>query len=315
MAGTPSEGRRKTRSGMEYSPFATAIALHIPGVRLTQLLRRRDEGPDSDTDSLNESDDGLDDELEAEPQPHAPRPSATPATAPPPPPPPNNVHPRSVIRIARAPPPLKKTTKATLEQVKARRLLKKHAKDRAARSVDRERCRINAGSRLKGITRLRLRQTAPALQLNLNLGDYVAPVAASGWQAVRQTETDTRHTPVIDADHHILLVLGGEPPNEAAWSSVATDAADQLQAAAIEIYTEPKWRRKAGLGEDVPRRGSHAAKHAGAAMGGRQRYPAEPRARRTEPRHIRRPLWAQVPPTHRRLDEPLSYGNFDYHKT
>ncbi|KAJ7782956.1 hypothetical protein B0H16DRAFT_1658374 [Mycena metata] len=46
-----------------------------------------------------------------------------------------------------------------------------------------------------------------------------------------------------------------------------------MEEAAKEIYTEPKWRRKAGLDDPSPRRGSHHAKHVGVAMGGGQRYP------------------------------------------
>ncbi|KAJ7038838.1 hypothetical protein C8F04DRAFT_950769 [Mycena alexandri] len=88
------------------------------------------------------------------------------------------------------------------------------------------------------------------------------------------THAPREPTPIIDADRHILLVLGGQPPNDLEWdTAVAEKAADGMQAAAIEIYTEPKWRRKASLAEDAPRRGSHAAKHVGAAMGGGQRYP------------------------------------------
>ncbi|KAJ7713338.1 hypothetical protein B0H16DRAFT_1341475 [Mycena metata] len=81
-------------------------------------------------------------------------------------------------------------------------------------------------------------------------------------------------TPVIDADRHILLVLGGSPPNDLSWGpDVADNAAAAMQEAAIDIYTEPKWRRKAGVAANSPRRGSHAAKHVGAAMGGGQRFP------------------------------------------
>ncbi|KAJ7768415.1 hypothetical protein B0H16DRAFT_1308007 [Mycena metata] len=46
-----------------------------------------------------------------------------------------------------------------------------------------------------------------------------------------------------------------------------------MEAAAQEIYTGPKWRRRAGLDDPVPRRGSHHAKHVGVAMGGGQRHP------------------------------------------
>ncbi|KAJ7044746.1 hypothetical protein C8F04DRAFT_941520 [Mycena alexandri] len=46
-----------------------------------------------------------------------------------------------------------------------------------------------------------------------------------------------------------------------------------MQDAAIEIFSEAKWRRKADVAAGAPRRGSHAAKHVGAAMGGGQRHP------------------------------------------
>ncbi|KAJ7038454.1 hypothetical protein C8F04DRAFT_951078, partial [Mycena alexandri] len=81
-------------------------------------------------------------------------------------------------------------------------------------------------------------------------------------------------TPVIDADHNILLLLGGFPPNEEAWGpDVAAKAAKEMEAAAKEIYAGPRWRHKAGLDGPTPCCGSHAAKHVGVAMGGGQRYP------------------------------------------
>ncbi|KAJ7015827.1 hypothetical protein C8F04DRAFT_1284627, partial [Mycena alexandri] len=153
-------GRCKTRSGAEYSPFANAIALRLPDVCLAQLLERRDNGPDSDTDSLDESDN----DLEPPAPPREPAPGATPTlplrpatfirVAPPGHLPgtrlPNGLMLGSVIRVARQVPPPKKASSA---EIKARCLLKKHARDRAARSLEREVLRTKAGSRLKGITR------------------------------------------------------------------------------------------------------------------------------------------------------------------
>ncbi|KAJ7019274.1 hypothetical protein C8F04DRAFT_1276466 [Mycena alexandri] len=278
---------RRTRSGAEYSPFANAVALSLPGIHLAQLLQRRDEGPDSDTESLDDSD--SDDGNDPPPPPTPPRPSTFIRVAPPGHPPstrlPNGLMPGSVICVA-----------PTTAEVKARRLLKKHAKDRDARRVDREQRRINAGSRLKAVSRLRVRQAVSALQLNITLEDLAVPVASSGWQAIRQDEPEARAqsleeiqrmrpdmlvydwqgapTPVVDGDRNILLLLGGFPPDDPTWATeVAGKAAEQMEAAALEIYSGPKWRRKAGLDDPVPRRGSHAAKHVGTAMGGGQRYP------------------------------------------
>jgi hypothetical protein len=42
--------------------------------------------------------------------------------------------------------------KASRAEVKARRLARKHLKDRTVRRADREQRRINAGNRLKGVT-------------------------------------------------------------------------------------------------------------------------------------------------------------------
>ncbi|KAJ7018042.1 hypothetical protein C8F04DRAFT_1278404 [Mycena alexandri] len=93
------------------------------------------------------------------------------------------------------------------------------------------------------------------------------PIAAlrSGWQAIHQTESDLRDCDLDEMKHH--------QPQFSSASSVTTNAADKLQGATIEIYTEPKWRHKIGLREDVPRWGAHAAKDVGAAMGCGQRYP------------------------------------------
>ncbi|KAJ7709333.1 hypothetical protein B0H16DRAFT_1344499, partial [Mycena metata] len=80
--------------------------------------------------------------------------------------------------------------------------------------------------------------------------------------------------PVIDADRNILSLLAGFPSKDKAWDAdVATQAAEGMEAAAKEIYTGAKWHRKAGLNDPVPRRGSHATKHVGVAIGGGQRYP------------------------------------------
>ncbi|KAJ7029082.1 hypothetical protein C8F04DRAFT_1188014 [Mycena alexandri] len=273
MAEWENSGRCKTRSGVEYSPFANAVALHLPGVHLAQLLERRDDGPDSDTDSLDDSEDDLND-LNDPPQPPKPTHSAAPTppprpstfirVAPPGHPPgtplPNGLMPGFVIRVARQ---VLSPKKATTAEVKARRLLKKHAKDRASRALEREVLRAKTGGRLKGVTRLHVRQAAPALQLSLSIHDLAAPVAASGWQGVRQEEPDAAHhsleemrrlrpdmrifdwdgstssstpTPVIDADHNILLVLGGSPPNDSSWGpDVADNATAKMQEAAIDI--------------------------------------------------------------------------------
>ncbi|KAJ7085996.1 hypothetical protein B0H15DRAFT_782264, partial [Mycena belliarum] len=81
--------------------------------------------------------------------------------------------------------------------------------------------------------------------------------------------------PVIDRDRRVMLVLGGFPPNAPDWpGAVAAEAASAMEAAACEVYTESKWRRKAATtAANVPRRGPHAAEHVGPAMGGGQSYP------------------------------------------
>ncbi|KAJ7715057.1 hypothetical protein B0H16DRAFT_1742274 [Mycena metata] len=271
-------------------PFGNAVALRLPDIHLVNLLRRRDKGPDSDTESLDDSDsDGDDNAAPAQPCPRKPdapqpRPSTFIRVAPPGHPPgtrlPNGLMPGPVIRVARAAPPPKKATAA---EVKARRLVKKHQRDRLARSLEREQLRTSAGCRLKAVTHRRLRQAAAALQLKATIANYAAPVAASGWQAIRQDEPNARAhsleeiqcerpemlvydwdgcvhdgtgaapTPVIDANRNILLLLGGFPPDDPTWSpDVAQDAAQQMEAAAIEIYSGPKWRRKAGLDGPPP---------------------------------------------------------------
>jgi hypothetical protein len=69
-------------------------------------------------------------------------------------------------------------------------------------------------------------------------------------------------------------VLGGFPPNATDWeTSVATEAATAMEKAAKEVYTEPKWLRKAHASGDVPRRGPHAAESVGPSMGGGQPHP------------------------------------------
>ncbi|KAJ7911687.1 hypothetical protein B0H13DRAFT_1713492 [Mycena leptocephala] len=199
--------------------------------------------------------------------------------------------PGSVIRCARPAP------KASRAEVKARRLVKKHTKERATRRIDREQRRINAGTRLKGVVQLCVHRATPIhIRLSLEgMGLPGGPVASSGWQAIRQDEPNAcpyalqelqaLHpdfwvynwqgipTPVIDADRHILLCLGGFPDTPGWDAEVAREAAGLMQAATVEIYTEPKWRCKVGLGRPTPRRGPHAAKSVGASMGGGQIYP------------------------------------------
>jgi hypothetical protein len=96
--------------------------------------------------------------------------------------------PGSVIRCARP------VAKASCAEVKAHRLAKKHTKERATRLVDQEQRRINAGTRLKGVAQLRVRQATPIrIQLSLErMGSPGGPVASSGWQAIRQDEPDAR---------------------------------------------------------------------------------------------------------------------------
>ncbi|KAJ7851883.1 hypothetical protein B0H13DRAFT_2207019 [Mycena leptocephala] len=187
--------------------------------------------------------------------------------------------------------------KASHTEVKARRLAKKHTKERTTRLIDREQRRINAGTRLKGVAQLHIRQATPIwIQLSLEgMGSPGGPVASSSWQAIRQDEPDARSyaleelralhpdfwvydwqgipTPVIDADRHILLCLGGFPDTPGWDAEVVCEAAGLMKVAAIEVYTELKWRCKAGLGEPTPRRGPHTAKSVGVSMGGGQTYP------------------------------------------
>ncbi|KAJ7915942.1 hypothetical protein B0H13DRAFT_1609915, partial [Mycena leptocephala] len=80
--------------------------------------------------------------------------------------------------------------------------------------------------------------------------------------------------PVLDREDRVLLVLGGFPPNASDWKDVADTAAKEMEAAAKEIYTESKWRRKANAdAAKTPRRGPHAAESVGPSMGGGQPYP------------------------------------------
>ncbi|KAK7020036.1 hypothetical protein R3P38DRAFT_2782438 [Favolaschia claudopus] len=318
---------RRTRSGAEYSPFSDAVALQLPHIRLRDLLARREDGPDSDAESDAESDSETSDDEEATPA-TAPRPRPQPPTflrptpsAPPPPggpmpgsiircarpsasrtslpakpstPAPNGPMPGSIIRCARPQPAPPRPWGKLVGRVK------KHAKQRAARREERERRCIQAGTRLKHIASVRVRRADP-LYLNLGLGDiFHAPVASSGWQAVRQTEENPRAytlkelmeaepdmqvydwqgepTPVVDADNLILFCLGGFPDDQPGrcWDEeVAQPAAQGFRAAAIDIYTEPRWlrKRRARSGESVPRRGPHAAKSFGISMGGGQTHP------------------------------------------
>ncbi|KAJ7030253.1 hypothetical protein C8F04DRAFT_1264017 [Mycena alexandri] len=88
---SPPSARRRTRSGAAYSPWSNAVALSVPHIRLSELLQRRDEGPDSDTESLDDSDDSDDC------APSAAQPAAASTPPPPPPPPPRPV---TFIRVA-----------------------------------------------------------------------------------------------------------------------------------------------------------------------------------------------------------------------
>ncbi|KAJ7120482.1 hypothetical protein C8R43DRAFT_900789 [Mycena crocata] len=90
---------------------------------------------------------------------------------------------------------------------------------------------------------------------------------------VRLTPIPREPTPIVDADNNVLLLLGGFPDTPTWQEDVAVPAAAAMQHAAVEIYSEPRWRRRAHADGPVPRRGPHAAKHVGPAMGGGQRYP------------------------------------------
>ncbi|KAJ6487276.1 hypothetical protein C8R47DRAFT_1072325 [Mycena vitilis] len=183
-------------------------------------------------------------------------------------------------------------------EAQERQRLKKRKRDRQVRLQHREELRVKAGRRLKGVAHLRVRQSLP-VRLKLNLEEYDLPVASSGWMGRRQDEPDQRAygleeltegddpfdvyqwngapQPVVDRDNTVILVLGGFPPNAVDWQdAVAEPAAEAMRAAAAEIYTEPKWRRKAAAdAEKMPRRGPHAAESIGISMGGGQPYPMQ----------------------------------------
>ncbi|KAK7064876.1 hypothetical protein R3P38DRAFT_2491182, partial [Favolaschia claudopus] len=82
-------------------------------------------------------------------------------------------------------------------------------------------------------------------------------------------------TPLVDADHNILVGLGGFPPdrNGSNWQrDVAKPAAEAMRAAAVNIWTLPRWLRKRQA-HSSNRRGGHAAKSVGPSMGGGQPHP------------------------------------------
>ncbi|KAK7008541.1 hypothetical protein R3P38DRAFT_3324663 [Favolaschia claudopus] len=93
---------------------------------------------------------------------------------------------------------------------------------------------------------------------------------------MRVYEWDGEPTPLVDADRQILLCLAGFPddqPGRSWQKEVAVPAAQAMEAAAITIYTKPKWQRKRLPSEPTPRRGGHAAKNSGFSMGGGQTHP------------------------------------------
>ncbi|KAJ7806508.1 hypothetical protein B0H13DRAFT_1929590 [Mycena leptocephala] len=192
--------------------------------------------------------------------------------------------------------PAQHRLKPTRAEIVDRQRVKKRARDRRIRAQTREEQRISSGSRLKKVSQTRLRQSKPIV-LGSSLEEYRLPVASSGWMGVRQDEpkagevdideliaTDPEMhlldwqgvpTPVLDRERRVLLVLGGFPLGAVNWErDVAEAAATSMAAAAAEIYTEPKWRRKlAADAANAPRRGPHASKHVGPSMGGGQEYP------------------------------------------
>ncbi|KAJ7800271.1 hypothetical protein B0H13DRAFT_2390515 [Mycena leptocephala] len=270
--------------------FDTAVPYRVNNVTLRELLVRRAEVPESDTESLDDSD-SEDDTPSTSNAPNGPiprvyqfwvKPPAPPAPkpflatgirvarpgAPPDPRPPTFTHwitppappapkPFLATGIRCAPAQRAKITPREIRQkpsraeVEERQRLKKRAHDRRVRSQHREERRLEAGSRLKGVTH-------PA--------HYALPVASSGWMGIRQDEPDAREygldefpdgsdfvkynwngvpQPILDSEDRVLLVLGGFPPNAPDWeASVATEAATAMENAAKEVYTEPKWLRK-----------------------------------------------------------------------
>ncbi|KAJ6467027.1 hypothetical protein C8R45DRAFT_839000 [Mycena sanguinolenta] len=80
-------------------------------------------------------------------------------------------------------------------------------------------------------------------------------------------------TPVVDADGLLFLCLGGFPDDPAWKEEVADAAAHAMEVAAVEIYSEAGWKRRAQSSGETPRRGRHHAKSAGPSMGGGQMYP------------------------------------------
>ncbi|KAK7030522.1 hypothetical protein R3P38DRAFT_2523572 [Favolaschia claudopus] len=190
-----------------------------------------------------------------------------------------------------------KKPRSSRPDVQANKLAKKRARDRRVRSDEREQRQVKAGTAFKSVALTRLRR-AVAFALEVRVGqEFHAPIASSGWQAVRQDEKDARTfdlkkllasdsefrvygwqgapTPVVDADNNIFFCLAGFPDNgKDDWvADVAVPAAEKMQAAAIDMWTEPRWRRKRLSGKSTARRGGHAFKSAGASMGGGQVHP------------------------------------------
>ncbi|KAJ7858434.1 hypothetical protein B0H13DRAFT_2356491 [Mycena leptocephala] len=279
---------RQTRSGAEFSPFVfeNAVPYRTDRISLRELLVRRAEDPDSDSESLAGSEDS-DDTADESSGPiftetmHRTSAAAASNTRAPPPsptfthwitprvPPPPKPFLATATGICCAPSHPKKSQRS---QVEERQRVKKRSRDRRVRREHREERRIKAGSRLKGVTQLHVRQSVP---------DEPDP-RAYGLEELREIDPDFTvynwngiPQPVLDHEDRVLLVLGGFPPNAPDWKQdVADAAAKEMESAAKEIYTESKWRRKLNANADkTPCRGPHAAESVGPSMGGGQPYP------------------------------------------
>ncbi|KAF7335853.1 hypothetical protein MSAN_02331800 [Mycena sanguinolenta] len=202
----------------------------------------------------------------------------------------NGAIPGSIIRVARptpsqtAPAPPPQRPKHPWRDHPPKRLQRRSGLGGSPRSASRIASR--------GVWNLHVWRTIP-LNVNLHLEDrFHAPVASSGWQAVREDpperkaysldevlSMDTRMhlvdwqgkpTPVVDADRNILFCLGSFP-NDERWGPDVADAAKQaMQRAAIDLYSDEGWLRE---GQPAARRGVHHAESVSPSMGGGQPYP------------------------------------------
>ncbi|KAJ7754409.1 hypothetical protein B0H14DRAFT_3512554 [Mycena olivaceomarginata] len=300
LVNTPFKPLRKSPSQwQEYTEFIDEpIFLH--NFRLCDVISRHAAGPQADSDGESEAEDddadvndSSDDNSDIGGPQNPPSPRRSPTTTPT-----QSCKSRTppIIRVARerwearspSPAPAPTSAAPPVDPAKA----KKKKLHRASRRLKRETLREVPGQPRapKAITLRHAENSSPIL-VNTTFRSHPGPEAreysleeVNKIPGMRVIDWQGVPSPLVDAEHYVFGVLGGQPRNSRWGPDVVEPAAKLMEEAAQNMYGQVfsgvyygkrthRKKKKNTAPQPAPRRRTHPAESSGPSMGGGQEFP------------------------------------------